>query len=185
MKSDEIDPIYFEKSYYAVPDGEIANEAYATVRNALQASGKSAIGQIVLNRKERLVCLRPCSKGLIVDTLRYNYEVRKAEEYFDEIPDKIKVSDEQVELAEELIDKKTKAFDPKAFKDHYQEGLKEIIEGKLEGKDIVISEEKESEKKVVDIVEALKKSLESADKNVSKKSKRKKSKSKKTKGKAA
>ncbi len=174
---DDVDPIYFERSYYVAPDGDIAEEAYLTVREALKKSGKAAIGQIVLNNKERIVTLRPCGKGLVLDTLRYAYEVREAENYFESLPQKTSVDKEQMELAEALIEKKSKPFDPKAFKDHYQEGLLDIIEAKLKGKKGKSSGggTKPSKGKVVDIVSALKASLEQAEGGRKKKSTRKKS----------
>jgi DNA end-binding protein Ku len=161
---DDIDPIYYERSYYVVPEGEIAEEAFLTVRDALRNARKAAIGQIVLNRKERIVCLRPCRKGLIMDTLRYAYEVREAQSYFEDIPEEAEINDEQLNLAEQLIEQKTKKFDPKAFKDHYQEGLLELIEAKLEGKEVkTLGPEKQPEN-VVNIVDALKASLKQSKK---------------------
>lgn len=167
---DDIDPIYFEKSYYVVPEGEIAEEAFLTVRDALKNAKKAAIGQVVLNRKERIVSLRPCGNGLIMDTLRYSYEVREAEKYFEDIPAKAKINKEQLELAELLIKQKTKKFEPKAFKDHYQAGLLEIIQAKLKGKKVSsTSGKKPKEEKVVNIIDALKKSLAKTDTKTKKK----------------
>ena len=163
-EKDEIDPIYFERSYYVAPDGEIAEEAYLTLREALKKSGKTAIGQIVLNKKERLVSLRPCGRGLILDTLRYAYEVREAGSYFESLPQKASINKEQLELAEALIEKKTQAFDPAKFKDHYQQGLLEIIKAKLKGKKVKTSHKKPAESTVVNIVDALKTSLKEAEK---------------------
>lgn len=157
---DDIDPIYFDKAYYVAPEGEIAEEAFLTVREALKASKKAAIGQIVLGNKERIVCLRPCCNGLILNTLRYAYEVRENERYFEDIPKKADINKEQLTLAEQLIEQKTKDFDPKKFKDHYQEGLLEIIEAKLKGKKIPNAPKPEKGQNVVNIVDALKRSLE-------------------------
>lgn len=155
----EVDPIYFDRSYFVSPDGKIAEEAYLTLREALKKSGKVGIGQIILGNKERIVSLRPCSHGLILDTLLYAYEVRKAENYFEDIPKKANLDKEQLELAELLIEKKTVPFDPKAFKDHYQTGLMEIIEAKMKGTKPRVSKEPERRDNVVNIVDALKKSL--------------------------
>lgn len=157
---DDVDPIYFERSYYVAPDGDIATEAFLTVREALRKSRKAAVGQVVLSSKERIVLLRPCSSGLIMDTLRYSYEVREAAAYFEDIPEKAEISQEQLELASLLIDQKTRKFDPKAFKDHYQEGLMEIIQAKLKGQEIRKTGPERKPQNVVDIVAALKKSLE-------------------------
>lgn len=164
---DDVDPVYFEKSYYVVPEGDIAEEAFLTVREALKSAKKAAIGQVVLNNKERIVCLRPCSKGLVMDTLRYAYEVREAERYFEDIPEKAKVNKEQLELAKQLIEQKTRSFDPQAFKDNYQQGLMEIIEAKLKGKKASTGGKKQQADNVVDIMDALKKSLEQSKKGKS------------------
>lgn len=182
---DDVDPIYFDKSYYVVPDGEIAEEAFLTVREALRNAGKAAIGQVVLNKKERIVCIRPCRKGLVMDTLRYAYEVREAEKYFEDIPAEADINEEQLELAEQLIEKKSGKFDPQSFKDRYQEGLMEIIEAKLKGEEVVTGGGRDKPDNVVDIVEALKKSLaESSGKSSGKKSKSKGG-ARKSKGKSA
>ena len=162
---DDVDPIYFEKSYYVVPEGEIAEEAFLTVREALKSSKKAAIGQVVLNKKERIVCLRPCCNGMIMDTLRYDYEVRESQRYFEDIPKKAKINKEQLELAKQLIEQKTQPFDPKAFKDNYQQGLLDIIEAKLKGKKVTTSGKKPQADNVVNIVDALKKSLEQSQKS--------------------
>lgn len=175
----DVDPIYFDRSYYVVPDGNVAEEAFVTVRDALRNSNKAAIGQIVLSSKERIIALRPCGNGLILDTLRYAYEVREAEKYFEDVPEKIAIDEEQLELAEHLIEKKSKKFEPKAFKDNYQEGLLEIIEAKLKGNKVKKSGESAKEDNVVNIVDALKRSLEQADKNAKKTTKKKSTKSKK------
>jgi DNA end-binding protein Ku len=161
----DVDPIYFDKPYYLVPDGDIALEAYTTVREALKKSGKTALGQIVLGSRERIAAIRPCDSGLILETLRYDYEVREAQRYFEDIPEDVQVDKEQIDLAQQLINSKTKEFNPKDFKDHYQESLKEIINAKLEGKEIVEGkEEKGKPGKVVNIMDALKKSVEESKK---------------------
>jgi DNA end-binding protein Ku len=171
VDSEEVDPIYFEHSYFVAPDGEIAQEAFLTVREALKYTHKAAIGQIVLGSKERIVLLRPCRKGLILNTLRYAYEVRNAETYFEDIPLKAQLNEEQLELAELLIEKKSAPFDPKAFKDHYQQGLMEIIEAKLHGKSFRKVEDRGKPSNVVNIVDALKQSLRQAESTKSEPSK--------------
>ncbi|HEU4839632.1 MAG TPA: Ku protein [Micavibrio sp.] len=155
-----IDPIYFDNPYYVAPENEMAMEAYVTVRDALRASKKVAIGQVVIANRERIVAIKACGKGLILETLRYNYEVREAEEYFDDIKESEKPDKEQLELAQELIKRKTGKFDPSKFKDLYQEGLKEIIQAKMEKRSPRIREERIQSGKVINIMDALKKSLE-------------------------
>lgn len=154
----EIDPIYYDNPYFIAPEGEIAHEAYQTLRDALRASKKVAVGQVVLSNKERIVAIKPCGKGMIMETLRYNYEVRKAEQYFSDIKD-VKVDKDQVELAQQLIENKTEDFDPAQFKDRYQQGLQEIINAKLEHRKPDLGKEAQPTGKVVNIMDALRKSL--------------------------
>ena len=155
-----IDPIYFDIPYYVAPDGDIAQDAYLTLRDALKRSKKVALGQVILHDKERIVAIKPYGKGLVMETLRYNYEVRQAEDYFDGIDEDVGLDEEQLALAEELINRKTAKFDPKKFKDLYQEGLKEIVNAKLEKRPAKLKEGAPPQEKVVNIMDALRKSLE-------------------------
>ena len=156
----EIDPIYYDSPYYVAPDGDIAQEAYLTLREALRESKKVALGQVVLHNRERIVAVKPCGRGMVMETLRYNYEVRKAEDYFGNIESKAKVDGDQLDLALELVERKTAPFDPKQFKDLYQEGLKEIISAKLEKRPAKLKEEKPAPGRVINIMDALRKSLD-------------------------
>jgi DNA end-binding protein Ku len=160
----DIDAVYFDKPYFIAPDGPIAVEAYVTLRDALRKAGKAALGQITLAGKERLAVIKPCGKGLVLETLRYEYEVRKANEYFRDIPKEVSVDDDQVELAAMLIEKKSGDFDPSAFKDRYQEGLLEIINAKLHHKKLPEMPTPKAPGKVVNIMDALKRSLEESGK---------------------
>jgi DNA end-binding protein Ku len=155
----DIDPIYFDKPYFIAPDGPVADEAFVTLRDSLREAKKVALGQITLAGKERIAAIRPCGKGLILETLRYANEVRRAGEAFREIPDKVPVSQEQVDLAAELIKRKTARFDPTAFKDKYQEGLLEIINAKLHHRRPDLGPIERQPAKVVNIMDALKRSL--------------------------
>lgn len=154
-----INAIYYEKPYFIAPDGPIAHEAYLTLREALHDSKKVALGQIILNNRERIVAIKPCGKGLIMETLRYNYEVRSTEEYFEGIDAKTKINKEQLDLAKQLIESKSNDFDPTKFKDRYQEGLLEIINAKIEHRVPSLNEEKAPTGKVINIMDALRQSL--------------------------
>ncbi len=156
---DDIDPIYFDRPYFMAPEGKVAQEAFITIRDALRASKKVALGQITMAQRERIAAIKPCGKGMILETLRYNREIRKQSEYFDDIPDAKKVSKEQVELAEELIKKKSGAFDPASFKDSYQEGLLEIVNAKLHDRKPKLKAPAREPGKVINIMDALKRSL--------------------------
>lgn len=153
-----IDPIYYDSPYFIAPEGEIALEAYLTLRDALKETKMVALGQVVLSSKERIVAIKPCGKGMIMETLRYNYEVRRAEEYFSDIKD-LPVDKDQAKLAIQLIESKEAEFDPRQFKDRYQEGLQEIINAKIEHRKPDYGTET-APGKVINIMDALKKSLE-------------------------
>ena len=155
-----IDPIYFDNPYYVSPDNKLAQEAYVTIRDALKKSKKVAIGQVIIANRERIVALKACGKGLILETLRYNYEVRKAEEYFADIATNAEAELDQMDLALELIKRKSGDFSPTKFKDFYQEGLKEIIEAKMEKRMPRVKGEKKPAGKVISIMDALRKSVE-------------------------
>jgi len=159
-EEDSIDPIYYDTPYFVAPDGAIAQEAYLTVREALKKSKKVALGQIVLHNKERIVALKPKGKGMVLETLRYDYEVRKAEDYFDEVKADAAIDKDQLGLALELTERKTAPFDPSKFRDLYQEGLKEIINAKIEKRPARLKEGKPPPGNVVNIMDALRKSLE-------------------------
>ena len=171
----EIDPVFFDKPYFVAPDGEIAEEAYVTVRDALRESKKVALGQITLAGRERIAAIKACEKGLILETLRYSYEVREAARYFEDVGE-AKANKEQLKLAEQLIDAKSAKFDPHAFKDRYQEGLMEIIKAKLGKRPVNLSPTAEEPGKVVNIMDALKKSLAQTKKGSDKNQAAKKSK---------
>jgi DNA end-binding protein Ku len=160
---DDIDPIYFDRPYYLAPDGPVAEEAFVTLRDSLRAARKVGLGQITLAGKERISTIRPCHKGLILETLRYAHEVRRAAEFFRDIPDDMNVAQEQVELAAELIKRKTAPFDPASFKDSYQEGLLEIINAKLHHRAPDLGPVARQPAKVVNIMDALKRSLAQSD----------------------
>lgn len=173
-QSRNIDPIYYDRPYFMTPDDKIAHEAYITVREALRQAGKVALGQIVIGGRERIAAIKPCGNGLILETLRYAYEVREADKYFDELDKDAAIDKEQLKLAAQLIDAKTAPFDPKDFKNSYQEGLMEIIEAKLAHRKVELKEPAEEPGTVVNIMDALKKSLEETKKKkkpASKKSK--------------
>jgi DNA end-binding protein Ku len=160
----DIDPIYFDKPYFVAPDGDIALEAYITLRDALRDTKKVALGQITVGGRERIAAIKACGKGLILETLRYNYEVRRAAQYFESIEEDIDPGKEQVALARQLIEAKSAKFDPASFKDSYQEGLMEIIQAKLAHRKVRLAKGRPEPGNVVNIMDALKRSLTQAKK---------------------
>jgi DNA end-binding protein Ku len=155
----EIDPRYFEKPYYVTPQSDAAAEGFAVIREALRKAGRVGLGQMTLAGRERLIAIRPCGPGLLLETLRYAGEVRAADRVFDDIPD-IDIDQEMMDLALELIERKSEPFQPERFRDRYAEALQELIERKREGKAVVdIGPAESGEGKVVDLMAALKRSL--------------------------
>ncbi len=159
----EIDVFYFEKPYYVVPADDLAEEAFIVLREALRQAKKVGLGQLSLRGREYLVSLKPCGKGLVLETLRYENEVRRAQSYFDEIPD-TKPSKDMLDLAKTLIDQKSAPFDPGEYKDRYVEALHKLIEkkSKAKGKKILEDVEEPSNRggdNVIDLMAALKKSV--------------------------
>ena len=157
----EIDPRYYEKPYYLLPRGRSSAEGYVVIREALAKNKKTAIGQMVMRGREHIVAIRPCGDGLLMETLRYGEEVRASDSVFEDVPE-VDIDDDMLEMAEDLIEKKTAAFDPEAFTDSYETALRELIEEKAEKGAIEADSGKGGRKKsgeVIDLMEALKKSL--------------------------
>ena len=159
----EIDVLYYEKPYYVVPADDLAEEAFIVLREALRRTKKVALGQLALRGREYIVSLKPCGRGIVLETLRYADEVNKAQGYFREIAD-AKPDEELLELAEALIEKKTAPFNPEKFHDRYIDALHELIERKrkMKGGKITAEEEETPARgsNVVDLMAALKKSIE-------------------------
>ena len=159
----EIDLLYYEKPYFVVPADTLAEEAFVVLREALRRTRKVGLGQIAMRGREYAVCLRPCGRGLMLETLRYADEVNRAASYFRDIDD-IKPDSELLELAETLIDKKTAPFDAKVFEDRYIEALEGLIEKKRRSRGRKIIEDADEERprggNVIDLMAALRKSVD-------------------------
>lgn len=167
VEEDEIPALYFDAPYLLVPTNELAEDAFRVVRDALRKTKRIGLGQLALRGKEYLVSVRPCGRGMLLETLHYDEEVRRPESMFGEISAK-SADPDLLKVATQLIDNKTKPFDIKAFKDHYETALRELIAKKLKSKGRRVStvEEDETPKRggnVIDLMSALKKSLESSD----------------------
>lgn len=163
VDADEIDALYYEKPYYVVPADDLAEEAFIVLREALRSSRKVALGQLAMRGREYMVSLKPCGRGILLETMRYADEVTKAQGYFRDIGD-AKPEAELLELAEALIDRKTAKFDPAKFHDRYVDALKELIEKKRKTGKKIEAEEEEAEPKrgsnVIDLMAALKRSID-------------------------
>ena len=155
----DIDPLYFERPYYLLPDGDVAEEGYVVIRDALRAARKVAIGQLTLRGREDLVALYPGGSGLVLDTLRYDEEIRSDDDVFAGLG-KVKPRADMLDMAKQLIESRSHDFDPAGFKDHYTDALRDLVKRKVEsGGKIPVEDESEPKGKVIDFMEALKRSL--------------------------
>jgi DNA end-binding protein Ku len=154
----EIDRIYWDHPYYLAPDGKLAQEAFAVIREAMRESGQIALGRVVLSTRERLLALEPRGKGILAYSLRSEDEVRSAEEIFggisDAAPDR-----QMIAIAEKIIEQQEGPFDTALFVDRYEEALKKLIEDKQKGQKPVVAAEPE-DTNVVDLMAALRASLQ-------------------------
>lgn len=161
VDADDADPIYFESPYYLAPDGAVAEETFRVIREAMRRKNKIALSRIVLSSREHLIAMSPRDKGIMVTTLRTADEVRADEPYFADIRDEAP-EPELVELAEQLIEKKSAPFDPASFHDRYQDALLELVKAKIKGEEPVIAKAPERGK-VINLMDALKRSVGEAE----------------------
>src|SRR6266436_4500878 len=154
----EIDELYLNSPYYIAPDGEVGQQAFAVIREAIRKEGMVAIGKIVFTSREHIIALEARGKALLGITLRYPYEVRKEEEYFDDIPDE-KIPKDMLDLASHIVETKAAHFDPSKFDDRYEDALKDLLRKKQEGKPIE-RPERRAPTNVVNLMDALRRSVE-------------------------
>ena len=154
----EIDPIYVDRAYYLAPDGPMAAEAFAVMRDGM--AGKAGIGKVALYGREYLVAVRPKKKGLVMYTLHHDAEIRKIDQIdeLDSVPTSVKPS--EMKLAKQVIETFDGELNLKDYKDEYTEGLRRVIEAKVSGREVVAPEVQEPAK-VVDLMDALRRSLDS------------------------
>ena len=163
----DIDAIYYDKPYYVVPADDLAEEAFVVLRDALRAAKKVGVGQLAMRGQEYVVSLKPCGRGMVLETLRYSDEVNKAASYFREIGD-AKPDPDLLDLAATLIAKKAGTFDPAEFHNRYVDALRTLIEEKRKSKgELVIQDPDDGEaakgSNVIDLMAALKRSLGGAE----------------------
>lgn len=159
VDSEDIDYRYFERPYFVTPTDELSAEGYVVIRDALRKTGKVGLAQITIAGREWLVAIAPLDDGLVMEMLRYEEELRKPADFFDEVPN-IKPDKEMIDLAVQLIGKKSATFKPEKFEDHYQTALKALVQDKLKGRKIVAhDQERPSGGNIVDLMEALKRSV--------------------------
>jgi len=168
VDSGDIDAMYYEKPYFVVPADDLAEEAYVVLRDALKASKKIGVGQLAMRGQEYVVALKPCGRGMLIETLRYADEVNKAASYFREIGDHEPDAD-LLDMASMLIERKSGKFDPSEFHNRYVDALHHLIEQKQKAKGEKIIEDPDAGagppkgSNVVDLMAALKRSLGNQD----------------------
>jgi len=153
----EIDELYLRDPYYIVPDGEVGQQAFAVIREAIRKEGMVALGKIVFTSREHIIALEARGKGMLGVTLRYPYEVRNEEEYFDTIEDE-KIPKDMIDLAIHIVETKTGHFKPQHFKDEYEDALKDLLRRKQKGEKIERPKER-APSNVVNLMDALRQSL--------------------------
>jgi DNA end-binding protein Ku len=156
VSSDEIDPIYYEKSYYLAPE-ETGVKPYALLMKVLEKKGVTGVASIAIRNKESLCALRPSDGTILLETLHYPDEIRERE---DSLPE-VTINERELAIASSLVDALAEPFDPSRYHDHYREALLELIKAKTEGREVVVPEG-EAPGQVSDIMEALRASLEQA-----------------------
>jgi DNA end-binding protein Ku len=159
VAEEAIDARYYETPYYLMPDGDMADEGYSIVQRALKETGKIGVGQFILRGRGNIVAIKPFGKGLMLEVLRHANEIRAAEPLFKEITE-VKADKEALDLAKELIKRKTGKFEPEQLKDKYNEAVWELIQAKLEDRAPEIVTEMPGSAKVINIMDALKKSVQ-------------------------
>ncbi len=153
----EIDPVYLDSAYYLAPNDKVAEEAFAVIREAMDAKSVAGLGRAVISRRERLFVLEPRERGIIATSLHYNYEVRDDNAYFDEIPD-VKIPAEMLDLAKHIIETKLGHFDIAAFEDRYENALIEMLRAKQAGRPVEPTRAP-APTNVINLMDALRKSI--------------------------
>ena len=161
VRADSIDPIYYDDSYYLVPDGggrDAADDVFVVLREAIARTGRIALSRLVIARRERAVALMPMDRGIVLHTLHDTREITAPTRLFEDIPDTAP-DQEMVALAVQLIDRQTAKFQPGDMEDRYEARLREVIQAKLDGAEVSVPEEEEDHGNVVDLMSALRRSL--------------------------
>jgi DNA end-binding protein Ku len=171
VKREEIDPRYLIRPYYLRPDGKIGHDAFAVIRETIRNMDMVAIGRAVLTTREHIIALEPMDRGLVGTLLRYPYEVRSEKDNFEDIED-VKVTKDMLDLAKHIVTKKSGHFEPEKFEDQYEAALTELIDKKRAGVPIT-KKAKPDASNVVDLMEALRRSVGQDDSRPTKKPKKK------------
>jgi DNA end-binding protein Ku len=159
VDADTIDRLYWNDPYFLVPDGKDGLDAYAVIRKAMEEEGRIALGRVVMHTRERLMAIEPRGKGLLAYSLRMANEVVNPATMFEDIPD-VKVDSRMIEIAQKIIEQQEGPFEPRSFRDRYEEALRELIRRKEKGEEPVAAEPAPPASNVVSLMDALQKSLQ-------------------------
>lgn len=154
----DIDSRYLIRPYYLVPDGKVGHDAFAVIRETIRSMDKVAIGRVVLTNREHIIALEPLEKGLMGTLLRYPYEVRSEQDYFEDIQD-VTITKDMLDLAKHIVEKKSADFEPDKFEDHYETALIDLINRKRSGMLTGAKPAPKSSGNVINLMDALKRSL--------------------------
>jgi len=154
----DIDNRYLIRPYYLVPDGKVGHDAFAVIRETIRTMDKVAVGRVVLTNREHIIALEPLGKGLMGTLLRYPYEVRNEKDYFDDIQE-VKVTKDMLDLAKHIVEQKSASFEPDNFEDHYEAALTDLINKKRSGVRIAAKAAPKTGGNVINLMDALKRSL--------------------------
>ena len=157
----EIDDRYLDSPYYMSPTDQVGQEAFSVIRDAMREKKMVGLARVVLTRREHVVLLEPFDKGLLATTLRYPYEIRDQKDYFEDIPE-LKLPDEMMKLAAHIVDTKAGHFEPKAFEDHYEKALVELLKSKQAGIPVEAIGEETAAPRVINLMDALKASIDAS-----------------------
>jgi DNA end-binding protein Ku len=155
---DQIDERFLDSPYYIAPNDEVGQEAFAVIREAMRGKDMVALARVVLAKRERVIMLQPWEKGVLATTLRYPYEIRQSDEYFEDIED-VKVAPDMLKLAEHILDSKAADFDPSEFVDHYEEAVVDLLKRKQAGMPVPKEKPAPPSSNVVSLMDALKRSI--------------------------
>jgi len=155
----EVDELYLDSPYYVTPEDKVGQDAFAVIREVMARKNMVGLGRVVISRRERIVMLEPREKGLVATTLHYAYEIRNATEYFDDIPD-MKLPGEMVELAEHILETKAGHFDASEFEDRYENAVVGMLKRKQAGLPPEQQPEAAAPTNVVNLMDALRRSVE-------------------------
>ena len=157
----EVDDRYLSNPYYLSPTDKVGQEAFTVIRDAMREKKVVGLARVVLTRREHVAMLEPFDKGLLATTLRYQYEIRDHAEYFEDIPD-LKLPAEMKKLAAHIVDTKSGHFEPKSHQDHYETALIDLLKSKQAGKPIETAGEEPTEPRVINLMDALRASIDAS-----------------------